>query len=246
MKKKKIILIVLSIVVIIVLSLVLILNRKSKISNNNLQGANENAIDDNVIKNTLNEIGENDIALQNSTNIDNNQQNVEKQVNENENNQNKVNSSSKQKENTTTKKIESNANKNKSPIQTQNKAQQNSTKNTTKKQEENKQTTTEKKENQSKQTTSQTKSSSSTNKRESPDPLDNCKKGKHAIAVGNSGKWFNSHEECNQYYIKVISEWGKMLENGEITWEEYNKKCPKGYEDFSCMYCGKYTLDFYY
>ena len=132
------------------------------------------------------------------------------------------------------------------PIPTQNKSQSNLAKNTTEKQEKNKQTTTEKKENQSKQTTSQTKSSSSTNKRENPDPLDNCKKEKHSISVGNSKKWFNSHEECNQYYIKVISKWGEMLENGEITWEEYNKKCPKGYEDFSCMYCGKYTLDFYY
>ena len=35
-------------------------------------------------------------------------------------------------------------------------------------------------------------------------------------------------------------------ENGEITWEEYMKKSPYGYECWSCGYCGKWTGSFKY
>lgn len=258
-KKKIIIISISTIAIVLMITLAIILNKNTngdriiQSTKNSLEEYQENetkVLNLDERNDNLENAVDNDVLAGNTNgeierNIQENQQEVDS----------KQNNQADKKTSTTQTKVKSTTSNNQQkqqilqnnpPIPTQNKSQSNLAKNITEKQEKNKQTTTEKKENQSKQTTSQTKSSSSTNKRENPDPLDNCKKEKHSISVGNSKKWFNSHEECNQYYIKVISKWGEMLENGEITWEEYNKKCPKGYEDFSCMYCGKYTLDFYY
>ena len=44
--------------------------------------------------------------------------------------------------------------------------------------------------------------------------------------VGNSNKWFNSKSEAISYYNSLINELGHQLESGELSRDEYNKKCP--------------------
>lgn len=68
----------------------------------------------------------------------------------------------------------------------------------------------------------------------------------HSMSVGNSNKWFNSKEDAILYYETLISYWGKLWENSEIDNDTYNKNCPSGYEVWSCMYCNKWTINFYY
>ena len=73
-----------------------------------------------------------------------------------------------------------------------------------------------------------------------------CANGNHSMPVGNSGKWFNSRSECQEYMSQVYAMWAKKLHNNEITREEYNQKCPYGYECWSCSNCGKWTLNYKY
>ncbi len=67
----------------------------------------------------------------------------------------------------------------------------------------------------------------------------------HGIAVGNSGKWFNTKEEAILYYKNLIKDYGEKFENGSMNQVEYNAVCPYGYEVWSCMFCGKWTINFY-
>lgn len=68
----------------------------------------------------------------------------------------------------------------------------------------------------------------------------------HSIGVGNCGKWYASASEGIAEYDSIISYWGTKWENFEIDNDTYYSKCPSGYQYISCMYCGKYTLDYYY
>ena len=68
----------------------------------------------------------------------------------------------------------------------------------------------------------------------------------HSIKCGNMGKWFNSRREVDTYFSSVCNKWGTKYKNEEITWEEYTKNCPQGYECWSCSYCGKWTGNFKY
>lgn len=73
-----------------------------------------------------------------------------------------------------------------------------------------------------------------------------CASGNHSMPTGNCGKWFNSRSECQEYMSQTYEMWAKKLHNNEITREEYNKKCPDGYECWSCSNCGKWTLNYKY
>ncbi len=42
------------------------------------------------------------------------------------------------------------------------------------------------------------------------------------------------------------NDYAKQYLNGTITFEEYHKKSPYGYECWSCSYCGKWTGNFKY
>lgn len=68
----------------------------------------------------------------------------------------------------------------------------------------------------------------------------------HSISCGNMGKWFNTKEEIGEYRNNISNKYCQQYENGEITWEEYMKKSPYGYECWSCGYCGKWTGNFKY
>lgn len=73
-----------------------------------------------------------------------------------------------------------------------------------------------------------------------------CSGSNHGVGVGNSQKWFNSESEAISNYKSIIKNWGDKWENFEIDDETYNKNCPYGYEDWSCPYCSKWTINFYY
>ena len=68
----------------------------------------------------------------------------------------------------------------------------------------------------------------------------------HGMNVGNSGKLFNSKQEAINYYDSIIKTWGDKWENFEIDSETYDKNCPYGYEVWTCPFCGKWTINFYY
>lgn len=73
-----------------------------------------------------------------------------------------------------------------------------------------------------------------------------CSGNNHGVGTGNSGKWFNSESDAIKYYESIIKTWGDKWEKFEIDDETYNKNCPYGYEDWSCPYCGRWTINFYY
>ena len=73
-----------------------------------------------------------------------------------------------------------------------------------------------------------------------------CTDTKHGGEVGNSNKWFNSKQEAINYYQGIIKTWGDKWEKFEIDDETYQKNCPYGYETWSCPFCEKWTINFYY
>ena len=70
-------------------------------------------------------------------------------------------------------------------------------------------------------------------------------KHRHKVPKGNMGKWFKSRKALKKHVNKVMKYWEDKEEHGEITREEYYKKCPYGYEAWSCS-CGKWTGNFKY
>ena len=68
----------------------------------------------------------------------------------------------------------------------------------------------------------------------------------HGMGVGNSGQWFSSKEEAIAYYDNKIKYWGNLWETEQIDNETYYTNCPYGYEMWTCMYCSKWTINFYY
>ena len=70
-------------------------------------------------------------------------------------------------------------------------------------------------------------------------------KHKHNVPKGNMGKWFKSRKALRKHVNKVMKYWADKEERGEITREKYYKKCPCGYEAWSCS-CGKWTGNFKY
>ena len=68
----------------------------------------------------------------------------------------------------------------------------------------------------------------------------------HSMSCGNMGRWFNSRDEVDNYWDEVDIGYFQQYQNGTITFEEYHKKSPYGYECWSCSYCGKWTGNFKY
>lgn len=79
-----------------------------------------------------------------------------------------------------------------------------------------------------------------------PEPVRCTNNSNHGMDVGNSNKWFSTKDEAIAYYNNQISYWGKKWENFEIDDNIYYKNCPYGYEIWSCMYCSKWSINFYY
>ena len=89
-------------------------------------------------------------------------------------------------------------------------------------------------------------SSKPNNKGGSATTTSGCASGNHSMPTGNIGKWFNSRNELNSYYLSVGKEWNNKYSNGKITFEELTKNCPEGYECWSCSNCGKWSGNFKY
>lgn len=79
-----------------------------------------------------------------------------------------------------------------------------------------------------------------------PEPVRCTNNSNHGMDVGNSNRWFSTKDEAISYYNSQTSYWGKKWENFEIDNDTYYKNCPYGYEIWSCMYCSKWTINFYY
>ncbi|HJJ17668.1 MAG TPA: hypothetical protein OIM61_09120 [Clostridiaceae bacterium] len=73
-----------------------------------------------------------------------------------------------------------------------------------------------------------------------------CDGNNHKMGAGNTGLWFETKAQADNYYNSQQEKWGKLWENDEITKEEYLKKCPSGYEVWTCPQCKKWTINFYY
>lgn len=58
--------------------------------------------------------------------------------------------------------------------------------------------------------------------------------------------YFDTREEAVEQYKNKVKEYSEKVKSKEITYEEYIKVCPYGYEDWSCPYCGKWTISMYY
>lgn len=118
-------------------------------------------------------------------------------------------------------------------------------------------------ENATKEKTTQNTQPSSTNKQDSTIPTENkseeIKKetvvrcttnNNHGMGVGNSGKWFATKDEAISYYKSQIKYWDEWWQKADPNDTEadatYYKSCPTGYEIWSCMYCSKWTINFYY
>ena len=80
-----------------------------------------------------------------------------------------------------------------------------------------------------------------------PEPVTpKCSGSNHGVGVGNSNKWFNTQQEAINYFDGIQKTWGDKWERFEIDSETYDKNCPYGYEVWSCPFCGKWTINFYY
>lgn len=105
----------------------------------------------------------------------------------------------------------------------------------------------EKSDNTGNNTSSNASSSSKPNNNgDSATTTSGCASGNHSMPTGNIGKWFNSRNELNSYYLSVGKEWNNKYSNGKITFEELTKNCPEGYECWSCSNCGKWSGNFKY
>lgn len=68
----------------------------------------------------------------------------------------------------------------------------------------------------------------------------------HTASVGNIGKWFNSRSEVENHWKQIDTKYFSQYESGIMSYEEYSKKSPYGYECWSCSHCGKWTGNFKY
>ena len=59
--------------------------------------------------------------------------------------------------------------------------------------------------------------------------------------------YYNTREEAIAVYKKIVKECDDNYKSGVIkTYDEYIKVCPFGHEEWTCMFCGKWTIRLYY
>lgn len=68
----------------------------------------------------------------------------------------------------------------------------------------------------------------------------------HGTDVGNSNKWYNTKAEAVADYTAKVKYWSEKWGNYEIDTPTYEKNCPSGYEVWTCFYCNKWTINYYY
>ena len=108
-------------------------------------------------------------------------------------------------------------------------------------------TTTRKKEKSTTKKATTTKKETTTKKKPTTTKAATCTgNNNHSQACGNMGRWFSSKSEVKAYVDREMKYWADLEDSGKISREEYYKKCPSGYECWSCAYCGKWTGNFKY
>ena len=68
----------------------------------------------------------------------------------------------------------------------------------------------------------------------------------HSMGVGNSNQWYSSKSQAISAYDEKVNYWSNLWETNQIDNDTYYKNCPYGYEVWDCMYCGKWTINYYY
>ena len=68
-------------------------------------------------------------------------------------------------------------------------------------------------------------------------------KHKHRFTV--NGGWYKTSDEAIRKFQSISDQWNKKYEDGEISWDEYCRKCPTGYEIYRCT-CGMQGLNLMY
>lgn len=81
---------------------------------------------------------------------------------------------------------------------------------------------------------------------EPTDPTHCFDNDSHSMPVGNMKNWFDTQEELIEYFNSEGNKWDELYTSGQITYDEYVKNSPYGYECWSCSYCGKWTGNFKY
>lgn len=72
------------------------------------------------------------------------------------------------------------------------------------------------------------------------------KKEEHNMPCGNVGKWYSSKQAFMNEYNSKVDYWNDKLDNNGISYEEYIKQVPRGYEIRQCANCGKWTGNYKY
>lgn len=67
----------------------------------------------------------------------------------------------------------------------------------------------------------------------------------HEHIYCNTGKYFNTVDEAIAYYYEQSRLWENKLNSGTITYEEFLKNEPSGYQPILCD-CGKVGIEFFY
>jgi len=78
-----------------------------------------------------------------------------------------------------------------------------------------------------------------------PIPVRCTNNSNHSIATGNSGRWFASHNEAVAFYRARVTYWSRQWETGSIDTATYRVNVPNGFETWTCMFCGRWTLNFH-
>lgn len=74
-----------------------------------------------------------------------------------------------------------------------------------------------------------------------------CKgKNDYWMPSGNVGKWYSSKQAFMNGYNSRVDYWNDKLDNDEISYEEYIKQVPRGYEIWQFAECGKWTGNYKY
>ena len=68
----------------------------------------------------------------------------------------------------------------------------------------------------------------------------------HQCECGNIGGWYKSRDEFYEAYSAEADYWNDLLDKEIISYEEYVLKVPRGYECWSCGFCGKWTGNMLY
>lgn len=99
---------------------------------------------------------------------------------------------------------------------------------------------------QSTNSSSNVQNTPSTEKTVEQTPVRCTNNNNHSLNVGNCGKWFSSKSDAIAYYTNQVNYWDDYWNKHPDESDKYYANCPYGHEEWSCMYCGKWTINLYH